>query len=70
MPWTWWTLRTSAWSPAACSSSSPTAVFVKLERRFGFFDEAGWRSVPAWLPEPLEAPARRQAPELVELERT
>ena len=24
------------------------AVFAKLERRFGFFDEAGWRPVPAW----------------------
>jgi LmbE family N-acetylglucosaminyl deacetylase len=23
-------------------------VFAKLERRFGFFDEAGWRAVPAW----------------------
>ena len=23
-------------------------VFVKLERHFGFFDEAGWRPVPAW----------------------
>lgn len=30
-------------------------VFVKLERRFGFFDEAGWRPVPAWA-EPARTP--------------
>ncbi|MBI3610147.1 MAG: PIG-L family deacetylase [Nitrospirae bacterium] len=25
-------------------------IFVKLERRFGFFDEAGWREIPIGLP--------------------
>lgn len=35
-------------------------VFVKLERRFGFFDEAGWRPVPAWR---TAEPAVRQATE-------
>lgn len=55
--------------PAAAIGGWPH-VFVKLERRFGFFDEAGWRSVPAWLPEPLAAPPRRPLPERVELEST
>jgi len=33
-------------------------IYVKLERRFGFFDEAGWRVVPAELP-PRRLPRAR-----------
>jgi hypothetical protein len=25
-------------------------IFIKLERRWGFFDEAGWRELPMGLP--------------------
>lgn len=38
------------------------SVHVKLERRFGFFDEAGWRGLPPWqLAAPEPAPVARHA---------
>src|SRR5205085_11248975 len=40
-------------------------VFAKIERRFGFFDEAGWRPVPAW--NVAEVPARDSRPAAVEI---
>jgi LmbE family N-acetylglucosaminyl deacetylase len=49
--------------PAAVVAGWPQA-FAKLERRFGFFDEAGWRPLPAFAPAPPSPPpARHQAPE-------
>jgi len=39
------------------SFSSASAVFVKLERRSWFFDEAGWLEIP-----PVESPPIREAP--------
>jgi LmbE family N-acetylglucosaminyl deacetylase len=57
--------------PAAAIGGWPH-VFVKLERRFGFFDEAGWRAVPHWTAEPLPVPIRPShvaESEAVEVER-
>jgi len=41
------------------------SVHVKLERRFGFFDESGWRALPPWqvtAPEPASVARHAGAP--------
>ena len=38
--------------------SSASAIFVKLERRSWFFDEAGWLDIPPAKPQPIPQPQR------------
>jgi LmbE family N-acetylglucosaminyl deacetylase len=41
--------------------SSAYAIFIKLERRSWFFDEAGWLEIPPAEPQPIVEPKRDQA---------
>ncbi len=40
------------------SFSSASAIFVKLERRSWFFDEAGWLEIPPAESQPIAEPQR------------